>query len=686
MKTYIFALLYFVFIGSYTFAQTKSRGVPASPYPFQTTQPDGSQITLIPKGDGVVHWFETEDGYSVLKAKNGWFQHASLSNEGDMVCSGVSVSAMKSGSSSLKTTQIGFNKHLRYSSKQIKRKKLNYFGEESRNKSARRNAFPTSGTRKVLMILAEFDDLAHQISKDDFNNLMNKENYNGTGSFRDYYIEASYNQLDVTTITTVWVKVPKTLDYYGKNDEEDNDSNPQEFIRHAVDAAEAAGVDFSQYDNDGDGYVDAVQVIHAGFGEEAGANDNTIWSHAWALNDKAVKYDGVTINRYVTFPELRGTTGTGITHIGVICHEFGHGLGLPDYYDTSDDGDYAGDAAGLGKWDIMASGSWNNGGATPAHHNAYSKYLLGWLDLKEFTQEGEFSVNNLAQNSEAYRFYSKTENEFFVVENRQKIGFDSYIPHHGMLVYHVDRNHQGWNDNNVNSDPDHEAMDLLEADNNADFNVFADPFPGTGNKIIFSDLTTPGSISWAGVKSEIEISNIAEANNIISFNFSNKKAIMYTVKFLIKDAGNPVEGVEVQFGDQTKRSDEAGEIYFYDIAEGEYSYTIKKYGFYSENNGINVQGENELIEVPVNFLALAVKSVEKEIKIYPNPTTGLVYIDGSFTPSAVVKVVNLKGEVLVQKKMSDSVERIDLGNLLSGIYNVLIVDGEKKIIKRIIVR
>lgn len=687
MRTYIFAILSFLFITSFSFAQIKSRGVPASPYPFKTLQPDGSQITLIIKGDGVVHWFETIDGYTVLKEKTGWFRYATIDNIGDLVCSNIAVSTSVTNGSSLKTGQNGLKKHLRFSAAQVRRKKINYFGEESRNKSTLKKAFPTSGERKVLLILAEFDDLTHITPQERFNNLMNQQDYAETGSFKDYYLEASYNKLSVTTTTTVWVKVPKNYAYYGKNDDEDNDTNPQEFIRHAVDAAEEAGVDFSQYDNDGDGLVDAVQVIHAGYGEEAGANDNTIWAHAWALGEKwAVKYDGVWINRYVTFPELRGNSGTGTTHIGVICHEFGHGLGLPDYYDTSDEGDYAGDAAGLGDWDIMDSGSWNNYGRSPAHHNAYSKHMLGWLELSEFPQDGDFSINNLAENPEGFIFYSKTENEFFVIENRQKTGFDSYIPHHGMLIYHVDKNYQGWNSNNVNSDPDHEAMDLLEADNNDKLNTRGDPFPGTGNKTVFSDLTTPGSISWAGIKSDIEIKNIREENNIISFNYSNKVAFKYTLKFVIKDAGTPVEGVKVEFRDQTKYSDEEGEIYFYDIVTGDYPYTIYKYGFYSENNNISISGEEEIIEVPVNFIALGVSDKEKLIKIYPNPTSGLVYIDGDFSPMAIIKIVNLKGKILLQKRIKDSVERIDLSNLLPGIYNIMVVDEEKKIIRRIIVR
>ncbi len=469
------------------------------------------------------------------------------------------------------------------------------------------------------MILAEFDDLAHNVAHNKFNNLMNQQDYNGTGSFRDYYLEASYNKLDITTTTTVWVKVPKEYAYYGKNDEEGDDTNPQEFIRDAVDAAEAQGVDFSQFDNDGDGYVDAVQVIHAGYGEEAGADDNTIWSHAWGLGTSwAVKYDGVWINRYVTFPELRNASGADITNIGVICHEFGHGLGLPDYYDTSDDGDYAGEAAGLRAWDIMASGSWNNGGATPAHHNAYSKSLLGWLALEEFDKNGEFSINNLASYPEAYIIHSKTENEFFVLENRQQKGFDSYIPYHGMLIYHVDKNFQGWNDNNVNSDADHEGMDLLEADNSDVLNYYndyySDPFPGNASVTVFGDNTFPGSLSWSGEKSDIAINNISEKNNVISFDFRNTSVV------------------------------------------------------------------------------LAVLSEEKTINIYPNPTNGLVYIEGSFSPEAVIKVVNQKGEILFSKKVNnpvegnDAIERIDLGNLLSGIYNILIIEEDKKILKRIIVR
>lgn len=496
----------------------KSRGALMFPHASEISQPDGSIIVLKGNGDGVVNWLSTEQGYTVLKTESGWYEYAVQSSKGELVLSGISVTSSQNSTQELEF----FNQHnidLRYSKTQIETKKKSYHADGTSKSGAK--AFPTTGKRKVLLVLASFSDKANQLASSVFNNVMNQENYNTTGSFRDFYLASSYDKLDLTTTVTVWVQVSNTHAYYGGNDASGYDQRPREFVREAVDSLEAQGFDFSPFDNDNDGYVDGIQVIHAGYGEEyGGADENNIWSHRWSLGSQQVTYDGVTIYDYAIYPELRGTSGTNPSNIGVICHEFGHSLGLPDYYDT-DYGESGGQSFDLETWDMMSGGSWNNSGAKPANHNAYSKSMMGWLTLEELTGpvQGK-TLNNAMENAEACIFHTSTSNEFFVLENRQKVGFDSYIPHHGMLIFHVDKNHYGWSSNDINVDPDHQGMDIEEADNTQNsYSMSGDVFPGSSNVTSFTDETSPGSLAWDGSLTAKPITNISESGNVITFDF-----------------------------------------------------------------------------------------------------------------------------------------------------------------------
>ena len=497
---------------------TKSRGALMFPHASEISQPDGSSILLKGNGDGVVHWLSTEQGYTVLEAESGWYEYATNNTKGDLISSGVRVTSTQKSGQELEF----FNQQepkLRYSKSQIETKKRAYFTEASLKSGSK--TFPTTGSRKVLLVLASFSDKVNQLTAATFNNVMNESNYNSTGSFRDFYLESSFNQLDLTTTVTVWVQVSNTHAYYGGNDASGNDLRPREFVREAVDSLEAQGFDFSPFDNNGNGFVDGIQVIHAGYGEEyGGADENNIWSHRWSLSSQAVTYDGVIINDYAIYPELRGTSGTNPSNIGVICHEFGHSLGLPDFYDT-DYSESGGQGFDLGNWDMMSGGSWNNNGAKPANHNAYSKSMMGWITLEELTipVQGK-TLNNAMENAEASIFHTNTANEFFVIENRQKIGFDSYIPHHGLLIFHVDKNYNGWGSNGINVDPNHQAMDIEEADNTqTSGSTSGDVFPGTSNVTSFTDETSPGSLAWNGGLTAKPITNISENGGVITFDF-----------------------------------------------------------------------------------------------------------------------------------------------------------------------
>jgi M6 family metalloprotease-like protein len=500
--------------------KARSTGVPATPDEIKITEPDGGTVNAHIKGDGAVHWYQTKEGYTILKDKSGFYEYAVSDKKGNLKSSGFKVNnRLKSKSEELnflsKTT-----KDLRYSKSQAETLKNNYLPASSNEPS---KAFPANGTSNLLLILIDFPDKPHTYPLSNFESLMNHPGYNGTGSFKDYYSANSFGQLNITTTVTGWYTASHNHDYYCDECSQDNSNTTyRELVREAVDAAEANGVDFSIYDNDGDGVVDGVMIIHQGEGAERGDLTN-VWSHSWQLNpggsysNLSVTYDGVLINDYTLNPE---TSSGGMGAIGVLCHEFGHNLGLPDYYDTEQ---YllGGENFHLGEWDCMASGSYNNGSATPANHNSYSRNMLGWQTAIELISPTSIELPNIAQNNISYFYSTKTPNEYFWLENRQKISgtFDQYIPSHGLLIYHIDLNNSGWLNNSVNTSSNN-AMDIEEADDMKSYSTISgDPFPGSTGNTSFTDYSIPNSFSVSGETTVKPITNIKELSGTITFDF-----------------------------------------------------------------------------------------------------------------------------------------------------------------------
>ncbi|HBS85019.1 MAG: hypothetical protein A2W91_07270 [Bacteroidetes bacterium GWF2_38_335] len=487
----------------------KSFGVPADPHEIRYIQPNGTTITFFQKGDGAVNWCESKEGYAIIKNASGYFEYADNNSNGDLIPSGVLVSSDNEKKTSVEKAYLtNRNKGIPFSSEKIEQLRSDY---QPDSKSGSAKAFPTSGTRNLLVILIQFPDAAATFPQSNFNNMMNQAGYNGTGSFQEYYLETSYGDLTVNSTVVGWYTAANPHDYYGKENDPDG-ARKQALAAEAVDAAEAGGVNFSIFDNDGNGYVDGVMVIHQGDGAEQGDLSN-IWSHSWGLyGANARNYDGVNIQAYTMNPE---TSWGAMGKIGVLCHEFGHNLGLPDWYDT----DYAesgGESEDLGNWDCMAGGSYNNGGSSPAHHNAYAKYLLNWIALPALTTAASITMPNVENNQVAYKYATTTTNEFFVIENRQQIGFDAYLPGHGLLIYHVDENYIEGAGNCINCDPTHQGMDMEEADGTIAHGA-GDAFPAGATS--FTDGTTPSAQSWAPANTSKPITNISETSQVIYFDF-----------------------------------------------------------------------------------------------------------------------------------------------------------------------
>jgi immune inhibitor A len=401
---------------------------------------------------------------------------------------------------------------------------------DSRPAKTRPNTFtlvpdfaPILGVRKAIVLLVDFSDKAATTGQAHYNDMLFSQGTYAGGSMRDFYKEASYNQLDVQGAvsgsggpTAGWFRAPQTKAYY-TNGNYGFGSYPQNAQKLAEDAIDLANpsVNFAQYDNDGDGFVEALIIIAAGAGGEVTGNTGDIWSHKWGINTKTV--DGVKINTYFMAPEDG--------RVGVMSHELGHLLmGWPDLYDT----DYS--SRGTGRWDLMAGGSWNNGGNTPAHPVAWCKTKAGWVNPTViFNAQQDVTIQPYNTNGQVYKLPigSASSKEYFLVSNRQQAGFDLHLPGEGMIIEHVDDNKTN------NTDENHYLVDVEQADGQRHLNTNAnagdanDPYPTASNTAL-TGTSTPSSDSYAGTDSAVSVSNIQRSGNNITATLNNGGAAVQT--------------------------------------------------------------------------------------------------------------------------------------------------------------
>lgn len=393
-------------------------------------------------------------------------------------------------------------------------------GESGR--AARRIGKPSTantGKQNGLVILVEFQDTKFVTPnpQQTFNRFFNEKGYNEggmAGSVCDYFLAQSDEKLDINFTVVGPYTTEHNMAYYGKHYKdnkgvEQNDTLPQSMVAEAVDAAYKAGTDFTKYDWDNDGEVDQVFVIYAGYAEAQGAAPETIWPHEWVLSgefSRSFKINGKSIRIYTygCAAELRGDGKSDTGHmdgIGTACHEFSHCLGLPDMYDTDGQINYA-----MSKWDVMDAGSYLNNSCTPAGYTSYERWFSGWrepevissatqiMDMRPLVEKGakSYVIYNQATQSKGIK------GEYYLLENRQCVGFDQQLPGHGLLILHVDYNEGLWTNNKINNNKeDHQHLTIIAADNDYDSrsprSLAGDPWPGITNNTILANNTIPAA-------------------------------------------------------------------------------------------------------------------------------------------------------------------------------------------------
>lgn len=476
--------------------------VPATPDVLTVTQPDGTTMEIRLYGDEFYHYATTTDGCLVTENGEGVYEYAHF----DSTSGQIRPLGVKAHSAVFRTAG-----EWAYVDKNQARQVAQAWPHLAHR---RQNSVPANapGTRtlvnKVLVILAEFQDVSFSSENTpaEFDRMMNADDYDyagSQGSVKRYFADQSAGKYTPRFDVVGPVKLPQTAAYYGADNGSKQDARIADMIMDACEQAHTTcNVDFSNYDENGDRFVDCVYVLYAGRGQADGGGANTVWPKNWDLvnaiyygyvEDRAKymqtsttvlcpTYENVRVNVFVCSNELRRSSQRA--GIGTFCHEFSHVLGLPDYYSTVSQNDST-----PCYWSLMDIGMYNNSGITPPNYSAHDKYYFGWAQPTMLNKQENVV---LQPDKNDYRMMTRTgamksatsSDTVFYFENRQKQGWDAYLPGHGLLVTRVAYNATRWTQNQVNVNSLRYAV--VPADGKMNKGDSGDAFPGTANVTEFA--------------------------------------------------------------------------------------------------------------------------------------------------------------------------------------------------------
>ena len=515
-------ILLFIF---FSFTCMQSFAVPA--FHRVITITDGHcEKKIVMRGDENGKFAITEDGYTCVREKDAWV-YVSRQYDGTLKSSNLKV--------------LPSNENMSLVSKFFEENKP-YEGEVmdkvfSNSKTAAtplgslvaKANIPIVGTRKILIVLVEFPDCKFTKSLQDFDDLFNKEGYcedGAQGSVYDYYKRVSLGQLNLKSTILGIYTTKHEMSYYGANFREGgNDVNVFGLFLETLEYVKS-NIDIEDYDANSDGFIDNIHIIYAGHGEEAGASSDAIWAHESTF--MPISIGNKSVDRYSCSPELRGATGDGITRIGPPCHEIGHALGAMDYYDTdySTDGNYE----GTGKWDVMASGSWNNEGISPADFNPYVKtHDFKWI---EATLLDENHYNVTCSENDIYRINTQTSDEYFLLQYANSEYISGNKSRHGLKIFHIGPDIEKLAaKNKINSSYPQQcyivdASSAYRCPTNSPqsygtTNSEGCLFPGNSINCEFTHYSIPNTAMINGKLPDFGIYDIREGNNHVSFRYQS---------------------------------------------------------------------------------------------------------------------------------------------------------------------
>lgn len=584
-------------------------GAKADPTPFTLTQSDGKQLTIILHGDEHMNYVTTTDGVLIVEKNRNYFI-AEVLGDGSLRAS--SLLAHNAGQRTAAELEVigmqDTKRFFSYADNVARKSRANIAKEPITNAN---HYFPHTGSPKVLIILADFTDFpfknSDEVTKAVFNEYLNNETAFGSGSsrvsfpnvgdetldnnygsVRRYFTNMSYGAFTPEFDVAAVVHLDNTLVTYGvgKGDRMDL------LVPEACQKAHAQGVNFADYDSDNDGYVDLVYIIYAGYAASiTGNSEDCIWPKCGTIGGGT--YDGKQVYRYGVHSELNGNpeyTETiwkekRINGIGLFCHEFSHAMGMPDFYPTSESAQKAYNTS-MEYWDLMDGGEYTQNGYCPTAYTAWEREAFGWMTIETLTEKGTYTLKNIDKQfedgkyGEAYRILNDNDadgNEYIIIQNIRRNGWNAKQLGHGMLMYHVDYDASRFSlgSNSVNNEIGHSRMFLIPANGNYissyDKTHTTDeymksheghPFPGTSN--ITELLEVP---MYKGGAMKKPFYNITEdtTTGLVTFDFleksvdgilditadNNTSANYYTLDGRI--VKNPTKGIYIYNGKKVKK-------------------------------------------------------------------------------------------------------------------------------------
>ena len=371
------------------------------------------------------------------------------------------------------------------------------------DQSAKRKAI-FRGQRRQLVVLAQLPDIPFKQRqdsllttwKDIFNNSEALDS-TFTGSVHDYFYSQSDGLFSVS-FDLQYVELSQPASHYASTQKDDEAS--QFLVKEVMDSLLLRDIDWSQYDWYHDGEVSQLLIVYSGKGSKYGGfgPDITIWPHQWWLSfhenletaDDADRCEPVSftyqaksyfVDRYCAVQEIDYQNFYG--NMGTLCHEYSHCLGFPDFYASG---------AVVGKWDLMDNGYVGN---KPVGYSAHERMFMGWnepVELKMDTVITQMKV--LSDSYEAYLIRNDGHaDEYYIVENRRRKGWDSVLPGDGVVIFHVDFDEETWTAPNtvVNTQYGMRRYDVFRANNKSYFpSEWA--YPYTNNDML-TNVSTPAA-------------------------------------------------------------------------------------------------------------------------------------------------------------------------------------------------
>lgn len=509
--------------------------VPAYPYPLEYVQSDGTRLTVRVVGDEFLHYTLSEEGYTLTGGADGDLYYATLSRDGELVPTAVKARPIAQLAPAERAQVSKLVKGIRPVMSAAAKERMRAFRTPAAvsppvaagnlpSAPGRISSAPTTGRIRSLVLLAEYPSkrFTTPSPQQSFQDLLMTDGYsnNGaTGSAWNYYQDNSNGRFDPEFVVVGPYTLSHNSSYYAGSS---GSANVAEMIAEVCRLADD-DVNFADFADNG--VIRDVFVFFAGQGRAAGGDGTTVWPHRWDVRGdyryRSLFLDGVQLVGYACSCELN--YNRQMDGIGTFCHEFGHVLGWPDFYDTDYEGS-GGTASALGNFSLMCSGSYNNNGHTPPALNILERWMVGWAEPQQITGGGAYMLDPVWEDT-GYMVQTPTGNDYFLMECRAVDGFvwDQYltdderqpIDEKGLLVYHVDYTspyQSKWiSSNDLNANPSHECMKRVNAFKNGSAVGYF--YPGKHEVTELSPESNPQYMSWNNSIPDISFSSISLQGN-----------------------------------------------------------------------------------------------------------------------------------------------------------------------------